>query len=45
MATYVPFETALQALAVVYAVSAIVLLAASYIGWVVIETIEESRKL
>ncbi len=45
MITFVPFETALQMLAVAYVVSAVVLLAASYIGWAVIETMEETRKL
>ncbi len=44
MTTYVPFENALQMLAVAYVVSAVVLLAASYIGWVAIETLEETRK-
>jgi hypothetical protein len=45
MATYVPFATALQSLAVVYVLSAVVLLAASYICWVLIETFEDPRKL
>ena len=44
MTTFVPFETALQMLAVAYVVSAVVLVAASYIGWVAIETLEETRK-
>lgn len=45
MTTFVPFETALQMLAVAYLVSAVVLVAASYIGWVAIETLEGTRKL
>jgi hypothetical protein len=45
MTTFVPFETALQMLAVTYVVSAVVLLAASYIGWATIEILEETRKL
>lgn len=44
MIDYIPFSTALQSLAVVYILSALVLLAASYIGWTVIETLEESGK-
>lgn len=40
MTTYIPFETALRMFASGYLVSVILLLAVSYIGWVVIETIE-----
>ncbi len=40
MTTYIPFETALRMLASSYLVSVILLLAVSYIGWVLIETIE-----
>lgn len=45
MTTYIAFGAGLQILAVAYIVSALVLIAASYIGWAVIETIEESSKL
>ena len=45
MTSYLPFETALQMLAVAYIGSVLVLFAASYIGWVVVETLEESRKV
>jgi hypothetical protein len=45
MIDYIPFETALRMLAAAYVASAILLLAATYIGWAVIETIEESRRL
>ncbi len=40
MTTYISWETAFQILATAYAVSAIVLIAASYIGLVVLQTLE-----
>lgn len=44
MTTYIFFETALRMLANAYLVSAVMLLALSYIALAVIETIEESNE-
>lgn len=42
MTTYICFEAALRLLVDAYLGSVVILLAGSYIGWVVIETIEKS---
>lgn len=43
MTTYISFETALRMLANAYLVSVTVSLLASYIGWVLIETIQADK--
>jgi hypothetical protein len=45
MVTDIPFGQALQLLAVAYLASVVVLMAVSYICWVAIETLEDSRRL
>lgn len=45
MAPYIPFSSALQTFAVAYLVSVVLLLALSYIGWAIIEIMEESSEI
>ncbi|WP_178381704.1 hypothetical protein [[Phormidium ambiguum] IAM M-71] len=45
MAPYIPFSSALQTLAVAYLVSVVLLMALSYIGWAIIEIMEESNEI
>jgi len=45
MELYIPFSSALQTLAVTYLVSVLCIAAASYIGWVIIEIMEESSEI
>ena len=45
MFDYIPFSSALEIFAGSYLVSVILLLAVSYIGWVVVEIMEDSGKV
>lgn len=45
MAPYISFSSALQTLAVAYLVSVVLLMALSYIGWAIIEIMEESNEI
>lgn len=45
MTGYISFSTALEMFAVAYLVSGILLIGLSYIGWVVVEIMEESGKI
>ncbi|MGA9380102.1 MAG: hypothetical protein WBV73_15165 [Phormidium sp.] len=45
MAPYISFSSALQTFALAYLVSVVLVLALSYIGWAIIEIMEESTEV
>ncbi|MFB2837525.1 hypothetical protein [Floridanema evergladense] len=45
MAPYISFASALQTFALSYLVSVVLVIALSYIGWVIIEIMEESNEI
>ena len=45
MAPYISFSSALQTFTLAYLVSVVLALALSYIGWVIIEIMEESHEI
>lgn len=45
MAPYISFSSALQTFALAYLVSIVLALALSYIGWAIVEIMEESHEI